>query len=199
MSSRLILLPPAPLRGRTAGDADEPAVTVEISIVIRAVESAAEAAQDLAERLCAVARGGARIENIPAQAAHVAGDTATAHPRDARLAPARRLRVAPGPAEPELVLRPVRRTALLNGAPTAMTRLEYDLLLFLARHPHQVLTRGQLLSEVWGYEDLCGARTVDVHVRRIRQKLAGHGPIITTVRGVGYRLDAVERLRVMAD
>lgn len=80
-----------------------------------------------------------------------------------------------------------------------MTRLEYDLLLFLARHPHQVLTRGQLLSEVWGYEDLCGARTVDVHVRRIRQKLAGHGPIITTVRGVGYRLDAVERLRVMAD
>lgn len=80
MSSRLILLPPAPLRGRTAGDADEPAVTVEISIVIRAVESAAEAAQDLAERLCAVARGGARIENIPAQAAHVAGDTATAHP-----------------------------------------------------------------------------------------------------------------------
>ena len=135
--------------------------------MIRAVESTAEAAQDLAERLCAVARGGAQIENIPAQAAHVAGDTATAHPRDARLAPARRLRVAPGPAEPALVLRPVRRTALLDGAPTAMTRLEYDLLLFPARHPYQVLSRGQLVSEVWGYEDCCGARTVDVHVRRI--------------------------------
>ncbi|WP_435828460.1 winged helix-turn-helix domain-containing protein [Micromonospora purpureochromogenes] len=79
------------------------------------------------------------------------------------------------------------------------TRREYDLLLHLARHPHQVLTRGQLLREVWGYEAYQGARTVDVHVRRVRQKLAGRGPVITTVRGVGYRLDADDRLRVTTD
>ncbi|MET0419514.1 MAG: winged helix-turn-helix domain-containing protein [Actinoplanes sp.] len=68
----------------------------------------------------------------------------------------------------------------------ALTRIEYDLLLFLAERPHRVFTRLQLLSNVWGYEHAV-ARTVDVHVRRLRAKLAGT-EVVTTVYGVGYRL-----------
>ncbi|WBB65244.1 winged helix-turn-helix domain-containing protein [Micromonospora sp. WMMD812] len=97
------------------------------------------------------------------------------------------------------MLRPSRRTALLDGVAVTMTRREYDLLLFLARHPYQALTRDQLLRDVWGYQACLGGRTVDVHVRRIRQKLAGRGPVITTVHGVGYRLDAPERMRLTTD
>ncbi|MEH1167398.1 winged helix-turn-helix domain-containing protein [Micromonospora sp. CPCC 205539] len=68
----------------------------------------------------------------------------------------------------------------------ALTRIEYELLLFLAERPRRVFTRLQLLSSVWGYEHAV-ARTVDVHVRRLRAKLAG-AELVTTVYGVGYRL-----------
>ncbi|MET8357455.1 winged helix-turn-helix domain-containing protein [Micromonospora sp. NPDC005171] len=68
----------------------------------------------------------------------------------------------------------------------ALTRIEYELLLFLAERPRRVFTRLQLLSSVWGYEHAV-ARTVDVHVRRLRAKLAGSA-VVTTVYGVGYRL-----------
>ncbi|KAB1915913.1 winged helix-turn-helix domain-containing protein [Micromonospora noduli] len=68
----------------------------------------------------------------------------------------------------------------------ALTRIEYELLLFLAERPRRVFTRLQLLSSVWGYEHAV-ARTVDVHVRRLRAKLAG-SEVVTTVYGVGYRL-----------
>lgn len=67
-----------------------------------------------------------------------------------------------------------------------LTRLEFDLLLFLARHPRRVFTRLELLRNVWGYEHAT-ARTVDVHVRRLRAKFAG-APLVATVYGVGYRL-----------
>ncbi|MGC4838415.1 winged helix-turn-helix domain-containing protein [Micromonospora vinacea] len=67
-----------------------------------------------------------------------------------------------------------------------LTRIEYELLLFLAERPRRVFTRLQLLSSVWGYEHAV-ARTVDVHVRRLRAKLAG-SELVTTVYGVGYRL-----------
>ena len=68
-----------------------------------------------------------------------------------------------------------------------LTRIEFDLLLFLAEHPRRVFTRLQLLSNVWGYEHAV-ARTVDVHVRRLRAKLGAANPLVTTVYGVGYRL-----------
>jgi two-component system response regulator MtrA len=68
-----------------------------------------------------------------------------------------------------------------------LTRIEYDLLLFLAEHPRRVFTRLQLLAGVWGYEHAV-ARTVDVHVRRLRAKLGVDTPLVTTVYGVGYRL-----------
>jgi hypothetical protein len=79
------------------------------------------------------------------------------------------------------------RTVLLGGEPLRLTRLEFDLLLFLAENPRRVFSRLQLLTGVWGYEH-AGARTVDVHIRRLRSKIGMHVPLVTTVYGVGYRL-----------
>ena len=79
-------------------------------------------------------------------------------------------------------------TATAGGAPLDLTYTEFELLKFLIQHPGRVLTREQLLSEVWGYDYFGGSRTVDVHIRRLRAKL---GPefdhLIGTVRNVGYR------------
>jgi len=79
------------------------------------------------------------------------------------------------------------RTVCLGRDEIPLCRREFDLLLYLAEHPGQVFTRGQLLSAVWG-DVFTGPRTVDVHIRRLRSKLGVHRPLITTVRGVGYRL-----------
>lgn len=80
------------------------------------------------------------------------------------------------------------RTVRRGGEQVDLTRREFDLLRFLAEHPRQVFTRQQLLGQVWGDEHTVG-RTVDVHVRRLRMKLAAPGrPLVTTLRGVGYRL-----------
>jgi two-component system OmpR family response regulator len=79
------------------------------------------------------------------------------------------------------------RTVSLGGEPLELTRLEFDLLVFLAEHPRRVFTRLQLLGAVWGYEHAV-ARTVDVHVRRLRAKVGDTVPLVTTVYGVGYRL-----------
>ena len=69
-----------------------------------------------------------------------------------------------------------------------LTYMEYELLKFLSTHPGKVFTREVLLSRVWGYEYYGGARTVDVHVRRLRAKLGEeHAGLISTVRSVGYR------------
>ncbi|MCB1284771.1 MAG: winged helix-turn-helix transcriptional regulator [Microthrixaceae bacterium] len=66
--------------------------------------------------------------------------------------------------------------------------MEYELLKFLAQNPGRVFTRETLLSRVWGYEYYGGARTVDVHIRRLRAKLGEqHAQMIGTVRSVGYR------------
>src|ERR1700759_3808077 len=66
--------------------------------------------------------------------------------------------------------------------------MEYELLRFLAGHPAKVFTRETLLSRVWGYEYYGGARTVDVHIRRLRAKLGEeHAHLIQTVRSVGHR------------
>ncbi len=79
------------------------------------------------------------------------------------------------------------RTVCLGMDEIPLCRREFDLLLYLAEHPGQVFTRGQLLSAVWG-DVFTGPRTVDVHIRRVRSKLGARRPLITTVRGVGYRL-----------
>jgi two-component system alkaline phosphatase synthesis response regulator PhoP len=78
--------------------------------------------------------------------------------------------------------------ALVAGRPLDLTYMEYELLRFLALHPGRVFTREMLLSRVWGYEYFGGARTVDVHIRRLRAKLGEeHAGLIQTVRSVGYR------------
>jgi DNA-binding response OmpR family regulator len=78
--------------------------------------------------------------------------------------------------------------AAIGGKPLDMTYMEYELLKFLASHPGKVFTRETLLSRVWGYEYYGGARTVDVHIRRLRAKLGEeHANLIQTVRSVGYR------------
>jgi hypothetical protein len=81
---------------------------------------------------------------------------------------------------------PESRRVLLDGEPVPLTRIEFDLLQFLAEHPHRVFSRSQLLQQVWGYSH-AGERTVDVHIRRVRAKL-GDDALVTTIRGVGYRL-----------
>ncbi len=88
----------------------------------------------------------------------------------------------------DLVLNLETYQAALSGKPLDLTYMEYELLKFFATHPGKVFTREQLLSRVWGYEYYGGARTVDVHVRRLRAKLGEeHAGFIHTVRSVGYR------------
>ncbi|MBU6243851.1 MAG: response regulator transcription factor [Actinomycetales bacterium] len=76
------------------------------------------------------------------------------------------------------------------GSPIALTPLEFDLLLCLARKPGQVFTREVLLSEVWGYRHAADTRLVNVHVQRLRAKIEDdpeRPEIVLTVRGVGYK------------
>ncbi len=77
----------------------------------------------------------------------------------------------------------------VDGAEIELTATEFDLLVHLMRTPGRVLSREQLLSEVWGYAAVVGTRTVDVHVAQVRAKLGDASPI-RTVRGVGYSAEA---------
>ena len=87
-----------------------------------------------------------------------------------------------------LVLNLETYQAACSGRPLDLTYMEYELLKFLATHPGKVFTRETLLSRVWGYEYYGGARTVDVHIRRLRAKLGEEqANLIQTVRSVGYR------------
>ena len=74
------------------------------------------------------------------------------------------------------------------GEIVTLTLKEFELLERLMRNQNIVLTRDQLLEDIWGYDFDGETRTVDVHVRTLRQKLGEKGDIITTVRGVGYRI-----------
>ena len=79
--------------------------------------------------------------------------------------------------------------AMVDGRSLDLTYMEYELLRFLAASPGKVFSREVLLSEVWGYDYYGGARTVDVHIRRLRSKLGEeHANLISTIRSVGYRL-----------
>ena len=88
----------------------------------------------------------------------------------------------------ELQLNVATYQATISGRHLDLTYMEYELLKFLAQNPGKVFTREVLLNRVWGYEYYGGARTVDVHVRRLRAKLGEeHAYMIETVRSVGYR------------
>ena len=87
----------------------------------------------------------------------------------------------------DLILNLETYQAAVNGRPLDLTYMEYELLKFLVSHPGKVFSRETLLSRVWGYDYFGGARTVDVHVRRLRSKLGEeYAGLIQTIRSVGY-------------
>ncbi|HST49906.1 MAG TPA: response regulator transcription factor [Jatrophihabitans sp.] len=86
-------------------------------------------------------------------------------------------------------LDPAERRVHAGDREVSLTATEFDLLAYLMRRPGRVFGREQLLSEVWGYSAVAGARTVDVHIAQVRAKLREASPI-RTVRGVGYAVEA---------
>ena len=88
----------------------------------------------------------------------------------------------------ELAMDFANYTVHISGRPVDLTFKEYELLRFLAVNRHRVYSREALLNNVWGYDFYGGARTVDVHIRRLRSKIEDrHTTFIETVRNVGYR------------
>ncbi len=82
------------------------------------------------------------------------------------------------------------------GQPIELTALEYELLVLFLRHPRQVLTRDQILGQVWGYDAETETNALEVHIGHLRQKLEAQGSprLIQTIRGIGYALRGEARL-----
>lgn len=94
----------------------------------------------------------------------------------------------------QLAIDPVRREVMLSGQIVSLTALEFDLLYCLASKPGRVWRRAELLQEVWDYEYVGDQRVVDVHIGQIRRKIepdANQPSMIQTVRGVGYKFEAI--------
>jgi two-component system phosphate regulon response regulator PhoB len=87
----------------------------------------------------------------------------------------------------EIVLDPARHQVSVAGKPVHLTSIEFKLLRTLLQRRGRVQARDRLLNDVWGYESLIDTRTVDTHVRRLREKLGTAGSGIETIRGFGYR------------
>jgi DNA-binding response OmpR family regulator len=93
----------------------------------------------------------------------------------------------------KLMIDPRQRIAQADGVALELAPKEFDLLHLLASHPGQVLARATLLERIWGYSSDISTRTVDVHIQRLREKLAVHpecAQAIATEWGVGYRMVA---------
>ena len=93
-------------------------------------------------------------------------------------------RLSAGP----ITIDPARHEVLVNGKRVKLTSLEFKLLRTLMQRRGRVQERDRLLNEVWGYESVIDTRTVDTHVRRLREKLGRAGEVVETVRGFGYRV-----------
>lgn len=89
----------------------------------------------------------------------------------------------------DLYVNPSKHVVKVKDEPVALTLKEFEVLCVLIRHQGNVFTRAQLLDEIWGYEFDGESRTVDVHIRTLRQKLGPAGDCIETIRGVGYKID----------
>lgn len=87
-----------------------------------------------------------------------------------------------------LYVSPARHVVRVNGRDVTLTLKEYEVLKMLLENQDVVLTRDRLLNQVWGYSFDGESRTVDVHIRTLRQKLMEAGELIETVRGVGYKI-----------
>ncbi len=84
---------------------------------------------------------------------------------------------------------PSRHIATVDKKNVNLTLKEYEVLCLLLKNSGTVLSRTQLLNQVWGYEFDGESRTVDVHIRTLRQKLGSAGELVETVRGVGYKIN----------
>ena len=82
-----------------------------------------------------------------------------------------------------------RRQVTLADEPVPLALKEYELLCYLVKNKTMVIERSQLLNQIWGYDFYGDDRTLDTHIKRLRQKLGQYGQHIITVRGVGYRFD----------
>lgn len=89
----------------------------------------------------------------------------------------------------DLVLNQEERTLLINEEKVALTYKEFELLQLFLSHPGKVYTRDVLYNEIWGLDYIGESRTVDMHIRTLRQKLGNYGEMIETVRNVGYRME----------
>ncbi|MDP3543054.1 MAG: response regulator transcription factor [Elusimicrobiota bacterium] len=96
-----------------------------------------------------------------------------------------------GPIELKLV----SRQALVVGRSVELTRLEFDLLAFLLKHPDRAFKRDELLAAVWNYPGNVETRTLDKHVESLRRKLASCSSLLQTVHGVGYRFSPGDAVR----
>lgn len=107
---------------------------------------------------------------------------------------------APRPGEDEkeiirigcLEVNQLEHKVSVGGSEVVLTLKEYELLRKFLQHPGIVFSRDKLLNDIWGYEFSGETRTVDVHIRTLRQKLGDAGELIETIRGVGYRMAAVK-------
>jgi two-component system response regulator MtrA len=98
-----------------------------------------------------------------------------------------------GPPGNQVLIDVLGHTVTRDGGVIALTPLEFDLLVALARKPRQVFTREVLLEQVWGYRHAADTRLVNVHVQRLRAKVERdpeHPEVVVTVRGVGYKAGA---------
>jgi two-component system OmpR family response regulator len=190
---------PAPIRRPSTASPAVPALTVTLAIPLNADATSPQANRllEIVRELVELGQGSVTVMTAPdvdaaAADASLRGEVLPLRrwvepfdgaPCDESWATAEQ---GPVPAG-EVRLLTASRQVLLGGVPLPMTRLEFELLQFLADNPRRVFSRTQLLAAVWGYEHT-GERTVDVHVRRLRVKVGVQVPLITTVYGVGYRL-----------
>ena len=86
-----------------------------------------------------------------------------------------------------VIIDPEKYMVSINGGPVVLAKKEFELLYMLASSPGRVFLRNEILNQVWGSEVIVGDRTIDVHIRKIRQKLGLD--CITTVKGVGYKFE----------
>lgn len=82
------------------------------------------------------------------------------------------------------------REVIVDGVPAALTPKEYDLLFYLVRNKGLALSRDKLLEEVWGYDFYGDDRTVDTHIKMLRNSIGSYRKFIVTLRGMGYKFDA---------
>lgn len=80
------------------------------------------------------------------------------------------------------------REVFVNDIHVMLTFKEYELLVYLIDNTNRVVTRDELLNKIWGYEYTGETRTIDIHIRTLRQKIGSAGDYIKTIRGMGYRI-----------